>query len=428
MGYHVGSYDPEGGLLAAEEQDDGNYLGRHWRGHLPLAQTYWLNGFLTNVVIGALGIALISLQQSGKSLRLIAIGFLLYVLFLMIARSWSLVGIWRSAGRHAARGGSPGWATVARLMVGFGILATMAQAPSLALQVKEYGLIAVGRDPLGPMASMTLDPAGRTLALKGPISAGVADRLEEVLSLAPKAELVVLDSDGGRIFEALRMADLIKARGLDTRVEQHCASACTLVLLAGKDRSAHRFAQIGFHQPDFPGLSEAEQAQIVSENRKDYANAGIDPDFLDRALTTPPAEMWYPTHADMVNAGVLTGEEITVGSSRGDKQRLSDLMTRLEREANAASGQMIDEITRLDGAKLTGSTLVVRHSLTRPFSNDEAKQLQANLQASITEEICNSPRKAMIDMGASFGFAYFDSRGSRVANVLVAKCAGAASG
>ena len=266
MGYRFDSFDPDGELLAAEEQDDGSYWGRHWRGHLPLAQTYWLNGFLTNMVIAGLGLAFMALEHTGRSLRLISVGFLLYVMLALIARGWSLVGRWRSAGRHAARGGTPGWGTVARVMVVFGLLATLGQMPSLALQAKEYGLIAVGRDPMGPLAAITLDESGKSLEVKGPLSAGVADRFEEVLNSAPGTRTIMLDSDGGRIFEALRMAELIRARGLDTRVERNCASACTLILLAGKDRSAHRFAQIGFHQPDFPGLSEAEKNGISGGN------------------------------------------------------------------------------------------------------------------------------------------------------------------
>lgn len=428
MSYRFDSFDPDGALLAAEEQDDGNYLGRHWRGHLPLAQTYWLNGFLANIAIGGLGLAFIALQQTGKSLRIIAFAFVIYILLLLVARTWSLVGIWRSAGRHAARGGTPGWGTIARAMVVIGVLGTLAQMPSLALQTKEYGLIAIGRDPMGPVAAMSLDQTGTTLELKGHLSAGVADRFEEVLKASPAAKLVVLDSDGGRIFEALRVAELVRARGLDTRVEQHCASACTLILLAGKERSAHRFAQIGFHQPDFPGLSETEKLSTIADNRQDYLAAGITPDFLDRALSTPPTQMWYPMHAEMVDAGVLTSEEITVGSSRFDRQRLTQVLVRMERETDASAGQMVDEITRLEGAELSGSRLTVHHSLTTAFNKTEAAQLQANLATSITDELCNSPSRGMIEMGASFGFAYLDSRGEPVADVLVSKCPGDPAG
>lgn len=422
MSYRMDSYDPNGGMLADEEERSGNYFLRHWRGHLSLPQSYWLNGFLTNVAIVAVGLALVALEQTGRSLRLLAFGFCLYVAAFLIARTWSLVGIWRSAGRHSARGGAAGWGVVARVLVGLGVVGTAAQLPALGAQAKEFGLIAIGRDPLGPVAKVALDASGETLTVEGILSAGVADSFEKVVAQAPKAKLVVLDSDGGRIFEALRMAEIIKARGLETRVEQNCASACTFLLLAGKDRSAHRFAQIGFHQPDFPGLSARERTEFVDQNRKDYIGAGMDPAFVERAMRISPNEMWYPTHAELVEAGVITSEEITVGSPRFDLERLQVMLRRLTSELNASRGTMIDEATRLDGASLDGNQLRVRYGVLRPIGDAEGRALKRHLTAALSDQLCNSPRRSMIEMGASFGFDYLDQAGSQVARVTIERC------
>jgi len=424
MGYRFDSYDPEGGLLAAEEQDDGSYIGRHWRGHLPLGQSYWLNGFLTNMAIAGLGLAVMTLEQTGRSLRLISAGFILYGLLFLVIRTWTLVGVWRSAGSHAARGGTPGWATVARVMVVLGCLASLAQLPALGLQAKEYGLIALGRDPIGPIAVMSSTNGGSAIELKGPLSAGVADQFEQMIANSPGTRTVLLEAGGGRIFEALRMAEIIMAKGLDTRVERHCESACTLLLLAGKDRSAHQFAEIGFHQPDFPGISEAQRKDFIASNRSDYVNAGVQPVFLDRVMSTPPTGMWYPTHAELVDAGVLTSEEVTVGSSRADHERLGQLLASMASEINASRGVMIDDITRIDGASNAGTELQVHYGLTRSFSPAQAKQLAANLRASIRKEICGSPRKAMVAMGARFNFDYLDSANYQVADITIDKCDG----
>lgn len=422
MGYQVHSYDPNGAALAEEEQDAGSYIGRHWRGHLPLAQSYWLNGFITNGILLGLAAGLIAVEQTGRSLRLLSFAFVLYVLLFLLVRTWAFVGIWRSAGRHAARGGAAAWGTIARVIVGIGVLGTLGQIPALGVQAREHGLIAIGRDPIGPVASMSLDETGQTLELKGNLSAGAADAFEAMIGASPDMRLVALDSDGGRIFEALRMAELIRARGLDTRVEQHCASACTLLLLAGKERSAHRFAQIGFHQPDFPGISEADRAAVIEDNRQDYIASGIAPAFLDRALSTPPAEMWYPTHAELVDAGVLSAEEITVGPPDHDLDRLRVLLARLESEVNADRGVMLDDLTRLDGARLTGLQLRTSHSLTRPFSRSEAEQLRDDVELVVTEDLCNSPKRGMIETGAVFGLDYFNPDGQRIATITIDEC------
>lgn len=422
MGYRVDNYDAYDTLLAEEEQDDGNYVGRHWRGHLPLGQSYWLNGFLANIALAGCGLALVALEQTGRSLRIISISFLLYILLFATARIWAMVGIWRSAGRHVARGGGSGWGVVARVLVVFSVFATLAQIPSLGLQAKEHGLIAVGRDPLGPVAAMSMDRAGQTLELKGTLSAGVADRFEEMIDAAPKTRTVVLDSDGGRIFEALRMAELIRERGLDTRVEQHCASACTFLLMAGKDRSAHRFAQVGFHQPDFPGISDAERTAVIADNRKDYVDAGIQPAFLDRAMNTPPDEMWYPTHVQLVEAGVLTAEEFTVGSSRLDRERLHELLVRSEADTNRSRGVMLDDMTRVEGARLSGSELRIRHRITKSIGPAQIAETKSMLRKNLQDELCNSPRQRLIEMGASFGFDYEDSAGTHIIGVTIDKC------
>jgi hypothetical protein len=424
MGYCSNSFDAD--LLAEEERDDGTYLGRHWRGTLPLPQSYWVNGFLTNIGLAVIGFAFATLEEGGNSLRLIAFGFIAYVLIFLVARTWSVVGIWRSAGRHAARGGSPGWGTTARVLMVLGVGVTLVQLPGLGLQAREYALIAAGRDPLGPVASLAVDDGGKVMRLSGMLAAGTADRFEEIVAAAPGIETIVLESGGGRIFEALRMADVIRERGFDTRVDGFCSSACTFLLLAGEDRSAHRFAQIGFHQPDFPGLSEAQRSTYIEGNRKDYIAAGIEPEFLDRALSTPPEEMWYPTHSELVDAGVLTAEEITVGSSDRDRKMLHELLVRTAVETNLAQGQMIDDITRLEGAELNGSELRVRHRITRALGPAELARTRSNLEENLLDEMCNSPRRAQIETGASYGFDYDDPAGKQLISITIDKCPKAA--
>lgn len=425
MSYRVESDEPAGAILCAEERDEGNYLARHWRGNLPLAQSYWVNGFLTNLVIGAVGLGLMGLEKSGRSLRIFSIAFLLYVLLFLTARIWTLVGVWRSAGRHAARGGSPGWARVAKGMIVLGGLVTVAQLPSLGLKAREFALIAVGRDPIGPMASVAVGAGGRMIRVTGLLSAGIADEFENVLEKSPRATLLVLDSDGGRIFEALRIAEVVRRRGLNTSVEEHCASACTLMLLAGKERSARRLAQIGFHQPDFPGISEAERSEFIAQNRRDYVEAGIAEDFIDRAMTTPPSEMWYPSHSVLVEAGVLTSVE---AASEADRDRLRQLLSRMERDMNASRGEMLDDITMLVGARLAGDELVIRYQVAREYSAREARELHDDLLAGIRGDICDGAKRPMVEMGARFMFDYVDKNGKHVTRVTIDKCPAASSG
>jgi hypothetical protein len=215
------------------------------------------------------------------------------------------------------------------------------------------------------------------------------------------------------------MADVIRAHGLSTRVEEHCASACTLLLLAGKERSAHKLAQIGFHQPDFPGLSEAERTTIIAANRRDYIAAGVDSAFVDYAMKVPPNDMWYPSHGEMIEAGVITG---SAGAGDADDQKLRAMLQRMERESRADVGKMVDEITRLDGIQLAGNELRVRYGLTRRFSPAEASQLERNLRRNLQQTFCESARETLVRMGAQFSFDYADSDGRKVATVKIDRC------
>lgn len=425
MGYRDRYFDSDD-VLAEEQEDQGNYIGRHWRGHLSLPRSYWLNGFLVNAVLSGLGLGISALEQSGQSLRAIAIGFVLWVILFPALRTWTLVGIWRSAGRHGARGGSSGWGVIARIMVVLGIGSTLIQFPSLGAQAKEFGLIAIGRDPLGPEATMSVNKGGETIVLSGMLTAGAADRFEALIDDTPQARTILLESGGGRIYEGLRMAKVIRARGLDTRVEQNCESACTFLLLAGKDRSAHRFAQIGFHQPDFPGISDAERTEYIASNRADYIEAGIEQRFVDKAMTTPPEEMWYPTHTALVEAGALTAEEITVGSSRFDRTRLQELLAKTVDDTNRNHGTMLDDMTRLEGASLSGTEVRVRHRLTKDL-NASAARFKSAMGEMLHDEICNSPRRSMVEMGARFGYDYDDRSGRPLLSVTVEKCPATAS-
>jgi hypothetical protein len=104
----------------------------------------------------------------------------------------------------------------------------------LALQATAHGL--------------TISRAGDVLVLNGSIGAGDAEQFTRALS-THGALPVYLHSPGGRVGEALKMAEMIRARGLATHVPKGatCASACVLLLAGGIIRTADPSARIGIH-------------------------------------------------------------------------------------------------------------------------------------------------------------------------------------
>lgn len=417
---NASSFDPYGGLTEEEMGTQGPYWLRHWRGQLSLVRSYWVNGALVNIVLSISQAMLLAAAQS-RNLFLIAWAFLAFVAFSIVLRVWSFVGIWRSAGRHPERGGSQTWAWVARAVMVLGAFILIAQSPRLWLQVREMALIATGNDPLGAPASISVSPDGRTLTLDGVIISGLGNVLSQRISSAPKVQTVVLNSHGGRIVEALAVADIIRAKRLNTRVDRDCESACTLLFLAGAERSASPLSAIGFHQPDFPGVVDSERRTMIDENRQDYREAGVNDAFIDRIMATPPEKMWYPTHEEMVEAGAINAIDVSNRPAAGQADRLSQLLRQGASNLNANKGKMLDDMTRLDSATVDGETLKIRYTITRPIAVSRAEFVR-RMTPMLRKQVCNVQDADLIKAGARYTMNYESRDGRMLGEVLVDRC------
>ena len=181
----------------------------------------------------------------------------------------------------------------------------MLQVHGLTLQGIEFGSLAFGRDPIGNDARLALSADGRILLVAGNLTSGTADRFARALADAPQVAAVTLDSDGGRIFEGQRMAELVQARGLDTRVDSHCASACTFVLIAGRRRVAGPDAQIGFHHRA-SGDGAAEKPDDGRGNAPALSSGRDQRRLLDRVLRVARAGDVVSAPGELIAARVIT--------------------------------------------------------------------------------------------------------------------------
>jgi Clp protease len=154
----------------------------------------------------------------------------------------------------------------------------------------------------GPYAVRVLHQ-GSEIEISGTFSWALPQQVGVALAEAPEARLVRLDSPGGHIKAALEVADMIHARHLDTYVGRMCASACTIVFLAGHHRFATEAARLGFHQAHGPGLTPADSNLLL---RLAYQNYSLPPAFISHVLRTPPQDLWVPDLAELRKAGVVT--------------------------------------------------------------------------------------------------------------------------
>lgn len=283
-----------------------NYFVRHWRGELSLPLSYWVNGSLLFGGSTALLGTLLTHAEEISSLRQIAALSIAYLIFTVASWLWSAVGIWRSASQHKYRGGWSGWGMIAQTMVVFGALAMAVRLATTTLpQLTEYAKIVSGNDPI-QKASIKVVSNGQTVILNGSLGEGSADAIKHVLDTTANATTLVLASNGGRLLEAQKIAAIVRERHLNTYTETLCASACTYIFLAGKDRAATPNAKIGFHQPTFVGLDSQSKKEVSQKMAMIYREAGLPDPFIQRITATVSDDMWFPTREELIRANVLT--------------------------------------------------------------------------------------------------------------------------
>ncbi|MFZ6679309.1 ATP-dependent Clp protease proteolytic subunit [Undibacterium sp. Tian12W] len=402
----------------------GAYMMAHWRGQLPLAQSFWVNGLGIGNLLAALMVTGLSrlLEVTDASLRMLsAISIVGFVIFGMLWL-WAVTGIIRSAGKHAARGGS-GWvAGLTMLMVFFSVLAMLFSAQSYYLpQMKEYALLATGHDSMKAV-EISSQPNGHVLNLRGTLGEGSMARFAAALEKTPQLKTISLNSPGGRLREAKQMAALLKSRQLNTYVEGECSSACTYVFLAGKDRAATPNAHIGFHQPSFPGIGSTELAIAASGMEKYYRAANLPEDFIRRVLQIQPEGMWYPNREELLKANVVNRVSLgNEGHTMFDLESREEVFASLNnsgiwRYYEKRSPGKIDEVTDLiwnmklqgksrpeiqDAVKMATKEVYLRAQKTAPddLLDEHAQLLTEMLEAArkISPQACGQLIKGTLN-------------------------------
>jgi hypothetical protein len=263
-------------------------------------------------VIGPLVIALAFVLPEGVGWLVRGWDFNPLVIFAAIVAIWTIVlvlqvyltvGIWRSAAQQ--RFDAPGqrglWGLAAQVVL---VLAALNSARLFAVtgvpEIAEGIGMALFDDPTLPPYSVRLMRDGTEAEIAGGFKYGLARDAENLFATAPQLRVVHLNSAGGRLGEAVKIARLIARRKLDTYTSATCASACAVVYAAGQERYLRRGARLGFHRSFFAGNENAEAMKRL------LLSAGIAPAFVERAVAQPAESIWYPTDAELADGRVVT--------------------------------------------------------------------------------------------------------------------------
>ena len=243
-----------------------------------------------------------------SGLRLAAAGFILINILSVAVSVWQFVGAWRSATNHVGRGGRPVWAILAKWTLVLGILnSARLTTDTIVPQTLEWWSILAG-DKTIPAYEIRVLPGGTDVEFYGGLRAGSARELERILDAVPQAKVLHINSVGGRLHEAGRMARLVRQRGLTTYTSDECLSAAALVFISGKERVVEARAKIGFHAGRLPGSTFEQRQQMNADMRDAMRVSGVSEEFINRVLATPHEQMWYPSVEEMYRARVITSQ------------------------------------------------------------------------------------------------------------------------
>ena len=283
------------------------WIARHWKGQLSLAKSYWLVGVLLSfALVGAthaLGYLMANANLSPVTGGIVGSSTILTMIAIVV---WQLVGIWRSAGNHMRATKRRFWAILARIAVVVGVARALAEftvvtGPLLSESLKQ----ASGRDDT-PAHALRILRSGTEVELAGGMPFGTADALSRLLDAAPAVTVVHLNSSGGRETEGYQLYKLIRERRLATYTASNCVSACTIAFLGGTDRLLSTNARLGFHSLSIGGIDQTHLPEINNDLRSWLASRGVPTWFVDRALSTPAASMWYPEVNELISAKIVT--------------------------------------------------------------------------------------------------------------------------
>ena len=272
------------------------YFTRHWRGELSLVRSYWLNNFLVATPLAFALTGLMSwISVKGDSLQISAIVTLIGFPLLLALDAWCIVGAWRSATNYLREYGSALWGWLARITLVLGALQLLASVLfGLLPRLDEFWQMARGIDPIG-QATFSFSADGRSLRLDGVIGMGDGERLSALLGseAAQGLKRVELSSPGGRVHEAERMAVALKAHRHEARAVGTCASACTLVFLAGNPRQLAPQGQLGFHRASTGTYNPVFEELANQHLAGTYRDLGLPESMIEQTLRTSSRSMWF---------------------------------------------------------------------------------------------------------------------------------------
>ena len=148
---------------------------------------------------------------------------------------------------------------------------------------------------------------GTRLKIQGEITFGFSNNFLQALKDHPGLKTIVLNSQGGHIYEARGAAKSIQDKGLNTHASRECSSPALCSLLQAGNahwlRSKNRISSVCPQFRKFPA-----EPDLQKEQEKDLAffqSQGVKLPFLNRMFQHSSKTLWYPEYQELIDSGFL---------------------------------------------------------------------------------------------------------------------------
>lgn len=122
------------------------------------------------------------------------------------------------------------------------------------------------------------------------------------------ANMIEFNSPGGSLIDAIRGYQALKTANVQTLVTAECASACSVLFLAGQQRAVQPAAKLGVHQwrSIKQPADEAEAQSLSGALVALFKDAGVSEEFFIAGSQASSSSMHWLTMHELRNWGVVT--------------------------------------------------------------------------------------------------------------------------
>jgi hypothetical protein len=302
------------------------YLLSHWRGKQPLAWSFWANFVGVRLLVFVVQTQRIAVTQSPPQVSALVVYFFVLLLHGVLL-IWQIVGVIRACDHHFAEHRS--LATLWGAQLAAVVLFLMSAVYSLeAVQVTlkpadSENVLDKIKQEHAAQYELSISDNSCDLRVEGSLELGITKAVRRVLSDNHYIKTVVLNSNGGNIYEGRGLAKLFSKHRLNTHVNELCTSACTLAFIGGVHRSAANSAKFGFHQYRVDADYDVIVTDVGKEQARDtvlFLDSGVSEPFTSKMFNQGASGMWWPELAELVNVGFLNvvSAESTLNESCGN--------------------------------------------------------------------------------------------------------------